>query len=247
MRGPIREWATFTDRRDPSRPLLVDVTFLTSHWQCIFGRGCQGVLTEKAPELVQGCCSYGAYFTDKKDRDRAVRAARRLSDDEWQFAAVGRKRGVHAKVGTGDWRTRLHEGACIFLNRPGFPGGAGCAFHLQAIRIGVHPSDVKPEVCWQIPLCRTEADGGGRPVTRLTEFAREGWGDGGRSLAWWCTEAPAAFTSGERVYRSLKPELRMMLGDRLYEEIAAYLDARVAAPGASPVAHPSEAQPGARP
>ena len=45
MSGPTREWVTFTDPADPERPMLVDVTFFTSRWDCIFGNGCQGVLT----------------------------------------------------------------------------------------------------------------------------------------------------------------------------------------------------------
>ena len=54
---------------------MFDVTFLESKWTCIFGNGCQGVLTGPTPELVQGCCSYGAHFTDEKDRRRVEKAA----------------------------------------------------------------------------------------------------------------------------------------------------------------------------
>ena len=32
----------------------------------------------------------------------------------------------------GETVTRLLDDACIFLNRPGFAGGAGCAFHIAA-------------------------------------------------------------------------------------------------------------------
>ena len=60
------EWVSFDDP-DEERTWLFDVTFLVSAWTCIFGQGCQGVLTGPAPELVQGCCSYGAHFTGKKD------------------------------------------------------------------------------------------------------------------------------------------------------------------------------------
>lgn len=232
---------TFTDPKDPDRPLQVDVTWLTSRWQCIFGAGCQGVLTAPAPEMVQGCCSYGAHFSDRADRDRTVRAAKRLSDHEWQFAAIGRKRGIVAEVGPREWRTRLYQDACIFLNRPDFAGGAGCAFHVHANNHGLHHSEVKPDVCWQLPLRRIEiTDDEGAEYTRLTEFARDGWGEGGEEFAWWCTEAPEAFTGSEPVYRSLEPELRKMLGDPLFEEIAAYLDARVAARAAPPVVHPTQ-------
>src|SRR5262249_35022575 len=69
MSGAVREWVTFPDPKDEGRTWQIDVTFLLSNWTCIFGRGCQGVLTERAPELVLGCCSYGAHFSDKQDRD----------------------------------------------------------------------------------------------------------------------------------------------------------------------------------
>ena len=42
------------------------------------------------------------------------------------------KRGVWKKVGKDDYRTRLVDGACVFLNRPGFPTGPGCALHQHA-------------------------------------------------------------------------------------------------------------------
>ncbi len=41
-----------------------DRAFLESNWECTFGRGCQGILTEPAAELNQGCCSIGAHFGD---------------------------------------------------------------------------------------------------------------------------------------------------------------------------------------
>src|SRR5262245_9321227 len=59
MARAAREWVSFDDPEEEGRQWQIDVTFLLSHWQCIFGHGCQGVLTEPAPELVHGCCSYG--------------------------------------------------------------------------------------------------------------------------------------------------------------------------------------------
>jgi hypothetical protein len=239
-----REWVSFDDP-DEERRWQVDVTFLLSRWQCIFGNGCQGVLDEKAPELVQGCCSYGAHFTDRKDRDAVVKMARKLDDDEWQFAKIGRKKGIYAKVGKNDdgspdWRTRLVENACIFLNRPGFAAGAGCALHLHSMRVGEHHSDWKPEVCWQLPLRRVdEEQEDGSVISTVTEFARDGWGEGGEDFAWWCTEAPEAFTAADPVYRTLDAELRKILGKKIYRSVVEYLDARLAAPGFAPVAHPA--------
>lgn len=243
--GPTREWVSFDDPKEDGRRWQIDVTFLTSSWQCIFGDGCRGVLTEPAPEMVQGCCSYGAHFSNRKDRDRVVRAARQLTDDEWQFAKSGRKKGVYAKSGKDEdgkqeWRTRLVDDACVFLNRPGFPAGAGCALHVHAMRSGEHHSDLKPEVCWQLPLrCVDEEQEDGTVVSTLSEFGRDGWGEGGEDFAWWCTEAPEAFTGSDPVYKSLAEELRKMMGTELYERVARYLDGR----GRSqppPVTHPSE-------
>ncbi len=230
MTAPVREWVVFDDPSGEARRWEIDVTFLTSRWQCIYGAGCQGVLTAPAPEMEQGCCSYGAHYADDDDRRSVEEAARLLTDDDWQYARQGRSRGVSARSGGGAGRTRLVDDACIFLNRPGFPGGAGCALHRLALRTGVHHSERKPDVCWQVPLRRVDRDDGsgdGTVVSRLTEFARDGWGDGGAEFAWWCTEAPEAFTASEPVYRSLETELRRMLGDELYAGVAAYLDARI--------------------
>src|SRR5690606_27125613 len=60
----LHEFVTF-DAPDEHRTYAFDVTFLTSPWRCIYGQGCQGVLTGPAPELERGCCSYGAHFVDE--------------------------------------------------------------------------------------------------------------------------------------------------------------------------------------
>ena len=45
MTGPNREWVTIPVPGKVPKRWMIDVTFLTSSWQCIFGAGCQGVLT----------------------------------------------------------------------------------------------------------------------------------------------------------------------------------------------------------
>jgi hypothetical protein len=240
MTGPTREWITIPVPGKERRQWQIDVTFLASSWRCIYGQGCQGVLTEPAAELVQGCCSYGAHASDRKDRDKVDKLARRLTDDEWQFRAVGLKKGVWASAGREEWRTRLVDDACVFLNRPGFAAGPGCALHLHALHTGRHFSETKPTVCWQLPLRveeREEDDGSTTSV--LSEFGRDGWGEGGEEFAWWCTEAREAFTAAEPVYKTMETELRLMLGDGVYEQVAKYLDARLAG-AAAPVRHPAE-------
>jgi hypothetical protein len=240
------EWVSFDDPRE-ERTWLFDVTFLASGWTCIYGNGCQGVLTGPTPELAQGCCSYGAHFTDRKDRDHIVRIAKEMPPELWQYAEVGKKKGIFAKAGKDEdgkveWRTRLVKDACIFLNRLGFPAGPGCALHIYGMQTGQHHSDVKPEVCWQVPLRREDdPQDDGTVISTLTEFGRSGWGEGGDDFYWWCTEdpKPSAFTGAEPVYKSLEVELRKMLGDKLYRQVATYLDARRAAQPA-PVVHAAE-------
>ena len=46
------------------------------------------------PELVHGCCTYGAHFTDKADRNHVAKVAKTLGRDEWQFAKIGRKKSL---------------------------------------------------------------------------------------------------------------------------------------------------------
>jgi hypothetical protein len=232
------EWVSFDDP-DEERTWLFDVTFLVSAWTCIFGQGCQGVLTAPAPELVQGCCSYGAHFTGKKDARTVEKAAEQLTPDLWQFHKQGQK-GVVKKLADGDLGTRLVDGACIFLNRPGFPAGAGCALHKAAEARGVSHVELKPEVCWQLPLRREdETSPDGHVTSVIREWDRRHWGGGGEEFAWWCTEAPEAFTGSQRVYQSMEAELRLMMGDEVYEELVRYLDARIAS-GMPPLSHPSE-------
>jgi hypothetical protein len=219
------EWVSFEDP-DEERTWVFDVTFLLSGWQCIFGRGCQGVLTGPTPELEQGCCSYGAHFTDDDDVERVKAAARTLSADQWQFAATGR-RGVTRTDKDATRVTRLVEDACIFLNRPGVPGGSGCALHRAALDRGLHPMVLKPNVCWQLPLRREDVtDASGHVTSTVTQWDRKHWGDGGAEFHWWCTEAPEAFRGKTPVYRHLRDELIGLVGSPVYGMVAAYLDKR---------------------
>lgn len=245
--GPrgAHEWLSFPDPKE-ARTWVFDTTFLLSPWECIFGQGCQGVLTGPAPELAQGCCSYGAHFTGKADVVRVEKAAAMLTREEWQFAKRGlTKRGKPNVVKTnaaGETVSRIVEGACIFLNRPGFPGGPGCALHAAAVKRGKRPMDLKPDVCWQLPLRREdETDATGHVTSTVYQWDRRHWGAGGAEFFWWCTEAPEAFTGGAPVYLSLRDELVGLVGKRVYRILAAELDRRRSA-AIAPLAHPAVSQ-----
>ena len=134
------EWISFEDDEE-ERTWVFDVTFLTSNWTCIFGNGCQGVLTGPAPELVQGCCSYGAHLVNKKDARRVEKAAATLTAEEWQNHGT-KKNVIHVNK-SGETVTRLVDDACIFLNKPGFAGGVGCAFHIAAAQPRRRPHDAQ--------------------------------------------------------------------------------------------------------
>jgi len=245
------EWVSFPDP-DEERTWMFDVTFLESNWTCIFGRGCQGVLTGPAPELVHGCCSYGAHFTGKKDIRRVEAAAATLTDDQWQFRAKAYDKDGKLKIvkrnGTGDLTTRLVDDACIFLNRTDFPGGAGCALHKAAMERNVPHLELKPDVCWQLPLRREdEVADDGHVTSIVRQWDRRDWGEGGFQFHWWCTESPEAFVGAVPVYEELRPELVALVGDKAYKRVVRYLEARRAVgtgeggapPVAVPVPHPA--------
>ena len=234
------EWVSFEDP-DEQRTWIFDVTFLMSNWTCIFGRGCQGVLTGPAEELVQGCCSYGAHFTGPDDVANTERAAARLTSEHWQFIDRGRTKSGKLKIlkvnDEGETVTRQVDGACIFLNRPGFAAGSGCALHTAALSRGDRPLDDKPHVCWQLPLRREDhEDGDGHVTSRLIQWDRKHWGEGGQEFHWWCTEAPDAFVDGRAVYQTMRDEIIEMIGQTPYEMLVRYLESR---PAHTYLAHPA--------
>ncbi len=233
----LHEWLSFDDP-DEDRTWIFDVTFLLSRWSCIYGAGCQGVLTEAAPELGHGCCSYGAHFVDDDDRARIEAFASALGPDEWQFHTVGRRKGITTQERSGSWRTRVHDGACIMLNRPGFSGGVGCSLHQAALAANERYFDRKPEVCWQLPLRRVDStDEVGHVTSTVREWKRRDWGAGGQEFHWWCTEAPEAFVGSVTVLASMAEELVEMVGAPIYDRLVAALADRTST--ITPLPHPT--------
>jgi hypothetical protein len=244
-----REWVQFMDPADPEHLIRADLTWLTSAWTCIFGRGCAGVV-EGRPD--DGCCSHGAYFTDDDDLQRVTAAVGRLTDEDWQLADVGRDSWTEeepAEDGASETalKTRVVEGACVFLNRPGFPGGTGCALHRMALRTGVHPLTTKPDVCWQLPVRREQEwvqrpDGTRILQTTVGEFDRRGWGSGGHDLHWWCTGSPLAHVAPEPLVETYRTELTELLGAPAYAELRRLAERRLDLGLVAP--HPASPPPG---
>jgi hypothetical protein len=237
-----KEWATFIDPRDASR-WEIDLTFLASAWKCIYGCGCKG--THGNP--VGGCCADGVFIqvdpddeAGAEDFKRIKARAKQLTSEDWdlkdRFAG-----DWHKERDRGSKHTRVHGGMCVFANRgDGSSGSIGCAFHVAALRRGEDPLDWKPFTCGLVPFAidhsgDDEDDAEETHTLRAYQHERD-WGSGeSEPLDWWCIDAPDAYVGAQPVYRSEESLLRRVLGDQLYEEVAAYMEKRFGAPNPTPI------------
>ena len=223
-----RTFVEFTDPDNPGQRFRCDLTWLTSRWTCIYGQGCKGIYSQRPDD---GCCTLGAHFTEKDDYRRVKAIAEQLTPQEWQHHGVAHPGGGELRKSA--WtemedtarKTKVVDGACIFLNRRGFPAGMGCALHQHAVREGSKPHTVKPEVCWQLPIRRAyrtveQHDGTTYLEITITEYDRRGWGPGGHDLDWYCSGNPEAHVGREPVYRSNRDELIELMGEGAYDELA---------------------------
>lgn len=263
-----RAYVEFPDPSDADQVFRCDLTWLTSRWRCLFGAGCRGIYADRPDD---GCCTLGAHFSEPADEQRVARAVARLTPADWQLAGAAASGGWAEDEDTeeedaeeGDTeeedgddaegaatggrqparRTRRVDGACIFLNRPGFAAGPGCALHTLALREGRSPVETKPDVCWQLPIRRQfrEVDrGDGTTYTEVTlgEYGREGWGPGGHDLDWYCTANTLAHDAPEPVYAGCRDELVALMGPAAYAELVTHCEEFLARPGAT--IHPATA------
>ena len=108
-----REWIDFVDPADPEHRVRADVTWLCSRWTCIFGRGCHGIIEDRPDD---GCCSHGAFFSDRPDEKRTRAFAALLTPAQWQLHDVGHD-GIRGKLNVvevdnvGDDENRCPSGA----------------------------------------------------------------------------------------------------------------------------------------
>jgi hypothetical protein len=225
---PDERWAEFdTPDGDHWR---VDLGFLESGWQCIWGAGCRGIGPEADPTHIMGCCTLGAEFADEDDARNVAAHAAFLDPEHFQYASVAEAEGIFADD---DRRaTRVVDGGCIFLNRPGFAGGAGCALHQAALVDDEPPREWKPVVCWQLPFRidveRADAgsDGAVTPVHVVRRWERADFDepdDPSASIPWLCTEDDAAYVADSPALGRHRDDLVELLGDDAVVEIEARL------------------------
>lgn len=229
------DWVSFTSADGDT--WLFDLSFFRSNWHCIFGSGCGGIEEQVDVNGMRGCCSYGAHFADESDLVRVMRVAEALPAELWQH------HGERAQLDEptleqltdalttvdddGDRVTTVVDGACVFLNRPGFPAGAGCAIHIAAAAAELEPLEWKPEVCWQLPI-RVEhhVDDNDHHTHFVRQWTRRDWGEAGADLAWWCSEAPEAFTGATTVANYLRAEIAALAGADVADALAEHVTHR---------------------
>jgi hypothetical protein len=262
-----RSWLEFPDPGGPvaqaggdgtsgaEQVFRCDVSWLTSSWTCIFGRGCRGIYADSPDD---GCCTLGAHFSDPDDEQRVGRAVERLTAQQWQYQRSAEDGGWIETDPDGAPKTRVVDGACIFHNRRGsapgaFADGAGCALHLLALAEGREPLQTKPDVCWQLPIRRSyrtveRPDSTSYLEVTISEYDRRGWGAGGHDLDWYCTGNPEAHIGTEPVYRSLRAELVELIGPAAYAVLAGHCDQLLGSRRTLPLSvHPATAAAGSRP
>jgi hypothetical protein len=234
-----RDWVEFVDPENPDEIYKCDLTWLTSNWSCIYGNGCKGIDKEHPDS---GCCSDGAYYTDKEDEQRTDIVAKRLTREMWQFYDEAQPKNKNGKLKISevgldkDRKTRKVQGSCIFLNRrghvaPDYTGEMGCVLHHLAAKEGVHFSKIKPDVCWQLPMRRSfekrEVGEQEISVTVIGEYERAAWGDGGLEFDWYCTDNPEAHIGKQPVYISNSEELKAMMSESAYKILKQHCDNRM--------------------
>ena len=231
--GFARDWVEFFDPEDDEQIYKCDLTWLTSNWSCIYGNGCKGVFADQPDS---GCCTEGAMYTDEADEMRVLEAAKRLTPDLWQFYAEARDEKGNLNISEVDEdnerKTRTVNNSCIFLNRKGEFSTFGCVLHHLAEKEGSHFLDVKPDVCWQLPIRRSfeVREHGERElnVTVIGEYERLVWGEGGADFDWYCTSNTEAHVGKQPVYLSNAGELAALMGEHNYHILKEICDVRMA-------------------
>lgn len=224
MQLPAKEYATFEGRE---LTWGIDVQFMLSSYQCLFGMGCQGI--DEQPH--HGCCSIGAYFIDERDIEATRRMVEASPDSAFQRPALVRNERWLVKGPNKQYKTWAPGGRCVFSNDPDHPNGAGCALHQQAMAMGEDPVGRKPRICSWVPLNYKGYDDDEDGVVYLVPFENHQWGHddhGNEHNKWYCIDDEKAYSNGGPVYRRMQSVLLDMLdGDEeVLAQINEYLDAR---------------------
>ena len=199
------EWFSFEDPNE-DRTWMFDVTFLLSNWTCIWGAGCQGVLTGPAAGAQPGVLLVRRALP----RQRRLQAGDPLRQAAHARAvAVPRRREEAGRVRDPPEERRLAHparGRRVHLPEPpGLRGRRGLrAPHRRASRPASASSTGSPRSAGSCPIRQVDStDENGHVTSTVREWKRRDWGEGGFEFHWWCTDAPDAFVGqGARVHHA---------------------------------------------
>ena len=134
---------------------MFDVTFLTSPWTCIFGRGCPGIAhrarrpsSSRAAAATAPTSPTRPTASGSAKRGRAARARRVAVPRRGR----GRSAGRSTRTTTASGSPASSTAPASSSTGPASPPAPGCALHQAAVARGERFIDWKPDVCWQLPL-----------------------------------------------------------------------------------------------
>lgn len=216
-----RVWFEFIDSENSKRFYKCHVTWFTTDWNWIFGRGCQGIDKELSNH---GCCSNGAYYFDREDEARTKAAANRLTPEMWQNyqSAQHKKFFEISEMGLDkNQKTKKINGSCLFFKD--FPldkNCFGCARHRLADKEGIHYAETKPDICWQLLPRRSwkvrEVGYQLIEVVVIGEYTREAWGEGGANFDWYCSANTDAHNAKNPAYVTHKEVFTRIMNSLSY-------------------------------
>lgn len=228
---------------------VLDVVALTSNYNCIYGRGCQGTTPfegegpgqhRPVDPSVTGCCRTAPGYTlstdEVSDADAAtLDSPRRVQQFVTQLRPDEAQH--HERIAAGDWfeenpdeanwfsrHTRV-AGNCIFLNTEMANGKTGCSLYHLAARLGIDAKETRPFVCHSAPAAVfTIGDTNDRAGARLLVTLRPAWFGWYAPEGYFCTSDPAAFSASEPVFHRMASEYSMLLGADVYDALRPVLD-----------------------
>tara|TARA_Y100000004_G_C8943820_1_gene425331 strand:- start:566 stop:1321 length:756 start_codon:yes stop_codon:yes gene_type:complete len=208
---------------------LLNLNFLLSNYECIFGKGCKGAF-HQTDSPNQGCCNVGCTLS-LDEIPRVNRAVKKLGADTWQSKSKLNSK-FYLTWRDGAIQTRLHTDengntACIFNNFDEFEGGAGCAFHITAPMHGEEWTDWKPYSCSYVPLNVAWNE---HEQCGVISYVQANGGYGERSwegLDWWCINSKEAYIGAKPTYQSMDKEIKNSVNhydETAWDSIKEFLD-----------------------
>jgi hypothetical protein len=248
LTGPVPEEIVSVRYGDDE--YVLDIVALTSNYNCIYGRGCQGVtpFSGEGPDQhlpadrsVTGCCrttpGYGLAIAEVGAADPAVvdsplrvqAFVEQLRPDEAQH---------YERIASGDWLVEKQDddgiwdsrhtavgGSCIFLNTEMANGKHGCSLYHLAERLGLDAKHTRPFVCHSAPAdVFTIGETNDEKGRRLLVTLRPPWFGWFAPEGYFCTKDPAAFTATEPVFLRMESEFTWLLGADVYAALRPVLD-----------------------